>query len=95
MAKKKYKLGWGEEGKILSAINSGLLDGGDLVVTKDTKRLAFIDPTDEVVHFINSRLITFDSLDGAAKYASSSKSAYAGELISVLVSGKYKTYRLQ
>ena len=43
MANKKYKLGWGEESKISSAIQSGLLDGGDLVVTKDTKRLAFID----------------------------------------------------
>ena len=95
MAKKKYKLGWGEESKISSAIQSGLLDGGDLVVTKDTKRLAFIDPNDDVIHFIKNRLTGFDTLDDASAYASSSKSAYAGELISVLVNGKQKTYRLQ
>lgn len=95
MAKKKYKLGWGDENKISSAIQEGLLDGGDLVVTKDTKRLAFIDPNDEVIHFIKNRLTGFDSLEEAKDYANSSKAAYAGELISVLVNGKQKTYRLQ
>lgn len=95
MAKKKYKLGWGEEAKISSAIESGLLDGGDLVVTKDTKRLAFIDPNDEVIHFVKNRLTGFNTLEDARDYASSSKAAYAGELISVLVNGKQKTYRLQ
>ena len=95
MAKKKYKLGWGEEAKILSAIESGLLDGGDLVVTKDTKRLAFIDPNDEVIHFVKNRLTGFNTLEDARDYAYSSKAAYAGELISVLVNGKQKTYRLQ
>lgn len=95
MAKKKYKLGYGDEGKISSAIQNGLLDGGDLIVTKDTKRLAFIDPNDEVVHFIKNRLTGFNSLEEARDYASSSKAAYAGELISVLVNDKQKTYRLQ
>ena len=95
MAKKKYKLGYGDESKISSAIQNGLLDGGDLIITKDTKRLAFIDPNDEVIHFIKNRLTGFNSLEEAKDYASSSKSAYAGELISVLVNGKQKTYRLQ
>lgn len=95
MAKNKYKLGWGEESKISSAIKNGLLDGGDLVITKDTKRLAFIDPNDDVIHFIKSRLITFSSLEDAKDYATSSTSAYAGELISVMVGEKQKTYRLQ
>lgn len=95
MAKNKYKLGWGEESKISSAIKNGLLDGGDLVITKDTKRLAFVDPNDEVIHFIKSRLVTFPSLEEAKDYAASTASAYAGELISVLVDGKQKTFRLQ
>ena len=95
MANKKYKLGWGEENKITAAIQNGLLDGGDLVVTKDTKRIAFIDPNDNIVHFIKSKLLTFDSLLDAQEYAKSATSAYAGELISVLVNGKQKTYRLQ
>lgn len=54
MAKKKYKLGWGDESKISSAISSGLLDGGDLVVTKDTKRIAFIDPSTESIYFLKA-----------------------------------------
>ena len=95
MANKKYKLGWGEESKITSAIQNGSLDGGDLIITKDTKRIAFIDPNEDVVHFLKSRLISFDNLTDAQSYASTSKSAYAGELITVLVDGKQKTYRLQ
>lgn len=95
MANKKYKLGWGEESKISSAIQSGLLDGGDLVVTKDTKRLAFIDPKDQVIHFVKNKLLCFNTLDDAQSYASTNKAAYAGELISVLVNGKQKTFRLQ
>ena len=95
MAKKKYKLGWGEENKIASAIQKGLLDGGDLVITKDTKRIAFIDPNEDIIHFLKSRLITFDNLEDAQSYANTSKTAYAGELISVLVGNKQKTYRLQ
>ena len=95
MAKKKYKLGWGEENKITSAIQNGLLDGGDLVITKDTKRIAFIDPNENLVHFLKNRLITFDNLEDAKSYANTSKDAYAGELISVLIGDKQKTYRLQ
>ena len=95
MAKKKFKLGWGEESKISSAIQAGLLDGGDLVITKDTKRLAFIDSNDQSVHFIKSKMLCFNNLEDAQSYASSNKSAYAGELISVLVNNKQKTYRLQ
>lgn len=95
MAKKKYKLGWGEENKITSAIQNGLLDGGDLVITKDTKRIAFIDPNENLVHFLKNRLITFDNLEDAKSYANTNKDAYAGELISVLIGDKQKTYRLQ
>lgn len=95
MAKKKYKLGWGEENKITSAIKNGLLDGGDLVITKDTKRIAFIDPNGNLVHFLKNRLITFDNLEDAKSYANTNKDAYAGELISVLIGDKQKTYRLQ
>ena len=95
MANKKYKLGWGEESKIASALQNGLLDGGDLIITKDTKRMAFVDPNEDIIHFLKSRLISFENLEDAKSYASTSKSAYAGELITVSVDGKQKTYRLQ
>lgn len=95
MADKKWRLGYGDEGKILSAIEAGVLDGADLIVTKDTRRFAFVRPSDKSVLFGKSKLETFDSIEEANTYAASDKSAYAGELISVLVNDKYKTYRLQ
>lgn len=96
MAKERNKLGWGNESDIKAAVKANKLDGGDLVITKDTKRLAFIDiHNEDIIHFVKSRMIVFDSLEDAKNYASSDKSAYAGELISVLINGKQKTYRLQ
>lgn len=95
MADKKWRLGYGNESNISSAIEAGKLDGSDLIITKDTKRVAFVRPADNSVLFSKSKLETFDTVEAANTYAESDTSAYAGELISVLVNGKYKTYRLQ
>lgn len=95
MADKKWRLGYGDEDRILSSIESGLLDGSDLIITKDTHRVAFVRPNDKTVLFAKSHLDSFDTVSAATEYALTDKSAYAGELISVLVDGKYKTYRLQ
>lgn len=95
MADKKWRLGYGNEGRILSALESGILDGSDLIITKDTKRLAFVRPEDQSVVFTKSRLEQFNDLKAAEDYIATDASAYAGELISVLSNGKYKTYRLQ
>lgn len=95
MANKKYKLGFGAESNIQSAIENGILDGGDLIITKDTQRLAFVRMDDNSVMFVKSNLNTFDDVDSASNYALNNTSAYAGELISVKVGDKYKTYRLQ
>lgn len=95
MADKKWRLGYGNESNISSAIEAGKLDGSDLIITKDTKRVAFVRPADNSVLFSKSKLETFDTVEAANTYAESDTSAYAGELISVLVNDKYKTYRLQ
>ena len=95
MAEKRWRLGYGNESAIAAAIEAGVLDGCDLIVTKDTKRMAFIRPSDNSVLFAKSKLEQFDSEELAKEYAASDLSAYAGELISVLVNDKYKTYRLQ
>lgn len=95
MAEKKWRLGYGNEPSIPAAIESGILDGSDLIITKDTKRIAFIRPSDKSVLFAKSKIEQFDTEELAKEYATSDLSAYAGELISVLVNGKYKTYRLQ
>lgn len=95
MADKKWRLGYGNESAIHAALESGKLDGSDLIITKDTGRIAFVRPSDKSVLFAKYKLETFDSEENAKKYAASDLSAYAGELISVLVGDKYKTYRLQ
>lgn len=95
MADKKWRLGYGNEAAIVPAIESGKLDGADLIVTKDTKRIAFVRPSDKSILFVKSKLETFDSIESANAYLATDKSAYAGELISVLVNNKYKTYRVQ
>lgn len=95
MADKKWRLGYGNEAAIVPAIESGKLDGADLIVTKDTKRIAFVRPSDKSILFVKSKLETFDSIESANAYLATDKSAYAGEIISVLVNNKYKTYRVQ
>ena len=95
MADKKWRLGYGNEAAIVPAIESGKLDGADLIVTKDTKRIAFVRPSDKSILFVKPKLETFDSVESANTYLATDKSAYAGELISVLVNNKYKTYRVQ
>lgn len=95
MADKKWRLGYGNEAAIIPAIESGKLDGADLIVTKDTKRIAFVRPSDKSILFVKSKLETFDSIESANAYLATDKSAYAGEIISVLVNNKYKTYRVQ
>ena len=95
MADKKWRLGYGNESAIIPAIESGKLDGADLIVTKDTKRIAFVRPSDKSILFVKSKLETFDSIESANTYLATDESAYAGEIISVLVNNKYKTYIVQ
>ena len=42
MANKYSKLGYGNAGDVAAAIESGKIDGKDLVVTKDTSELYYI-----------------------------------------------------
>ena len=93
MADKKWRLGYGNESAIVPAIEVGKLDGADLIITKDTKRIVFVRP-DKTVLFTKSKLETFDSIESANTYLTT-ESVYAGELISVLMHNKYKTYRVQ
>ena len=93
MADKKWRLCYGNESDIVPSIEAGKLDGADLIITKDTKRVVFVRP-DKTVLFTKAKLETFDSIESANTYLTT-ESVYAGELISVLVHNKYKTYRVQ
>lgn len=99
MANTQYKLGYGNEESIASAIEKGLVDGGDIVVTKDTHRLAFIYPNDEkTVVFLKSRLETFESLEDAYNYINgeNKSSIYKGELVTIKTDDDtYETFKVK
>lgn len=99
MANTQYKLGYGNEESIASAIEKGLVDGGDIVVTKDTHRLAFIYPNDEkTVVFLKSRLETFESLEDAYNYINgeNKSSIYEGELVTIKTDDDtYETFKVK
>ncbi len=94
MANNKFKLGYGKKEDIQTAINKGLLDGGDLIITKDSKELAFIPPSNDKILFVKGKLESFNSIEDAKNYANSDSSAYEGEIITV-IGDTAKTYRLQ
>lgn len=95
MANTKFKLGYGNETNINTAIAGEIIDGGDLVVTKDSHRFAFIDPKTQDVIFVKSKNPTFTSLEDAQNYAKTDTSAYAGEIIIVIVDEVMTTYQLK
>ena len=94
MANLKTKIGYGNREDLTSALSSKKIDGGDIVFTKNTQEIIFIR-SDGTPMVVKSRMQVCDSLADAETYAQSNTSAYGGELISALVNGKYKTYRLQ
>lgn len=95
MSNTKFKLGYGNKQNIQSAISEGLLDGGDLIITKDTREFAFIKPDSENTLLVKSRVEVFDSLTDAEEYVASDTSAYAGEPIIIKINDIYKTYMIQ
>ena len=95
MANKKFKLGYGNEANINTALAAQTIDGGDLVVTKDTHRFAMIDPNTDEVIYIKSKNPTFTSMETAQQYAKTDVSAFAGELIIVVEDQEMKTYQLK
>lgn len=60
---KKTKVGYGQKGNIVSAIESEKLNEMDIVVTSDTDEIAFIDP-DKEVNFLKSRTSQAYTLNG-------------------------------
>ena len=88
------KFGYGLKALIESAISSGQLDAGDIIITSDTKEIAFVK-SDKSVVYSKSRDEIFETLENAQAYLSNA-AAYVGETIKAkLEDGKYHTYVLQ
>ena len=65
---KKFKFGYGNEERIQAAVDAGKFDGGDLILTKNTHRFAFIDTTTNELFFTKAQIETFDSMENAIAY---------------------------
>lgn len=79
----KYsKIGYGNYSDIDSAIAKGLLDGKDLVITKDTSELVYIT-NDKTKQVLQTRLKRFESEDAALAELISSPDTYDGQPVAI------------
>ena len=77
----KYsKVGYGNYEDIDNAINQGILDGKDLIVTKDTSELVYIKD-DNTKQVIQARLKRFESEEVALEKLNSVSDTYDGQPI--------------
>lgn len=88
-------LGYGEFGKIDNAVEQGILDGKDIVITKDTSEFVYIRD-DKTKQIIRSRVQTFDTEADAITALNDATDTYAGQPVQIKDSnGKYQLYTVQ
>lgn len=89
------KLGYGDFSKIDTAVEQGILDGKDIVITKDTSEFVYIRD-DKTKQVIRSRVQTFESEDVAITTLNDATDTYAGQPVAIKDSkGKYQLYTVQ
>ena len=84
---KKSKIGYGDIGRIGEVIQSGLLDEYDIVFTKDTHEIVFIDPNKNKLKM--QARISYDTEEDALA------EGYKGKIVTILTDGEYKPYIIQ
>ena len=96
MADYKYsKLGYGRAGDVESAIALGLIDGKDIIITKDTSEIMYVRD-DLSVQKITSRTLCFDEPSIANEELNRNESTYAGQPVMIKdVKGKYTPWIVQ
>lgn len=91
------KLGYGKSSDVDKAIEDGVLDGRDLVITKDTEELLFIDD-DKKKHTIRTKPMIFESEEEALSFINNSENSekiYLGQQVVIKVNDEYVTYTIQ
>lgn len=89
------KLGRGEFNNIDTAVQSGVLDGKDIVITSDTSELVYIRD-DKTKQVIRGRIPRYDSESDAVTALNDATDTYAGQPIAIKDSnGKYQPYTVQ
>lgn len=95
MANKYSKLGYGNAGDVAAAIESGKIDGKDLVITKDTSELIYIKD-DKTQQAIRPRTLLFNSPGDANNQLNKNSDTYAGQTVMIRdEDGKYQPYTVQ
>ena len=96
MAGYKYsKLGYGDAEDVEAAIALGLIDGKDMVITKDTSELIYVRD-DLTVQKIRPRDLVFDTVTDANQTINANSDSYVG--LTVMIkneNGKYAPWTVQ
>ena len=82
------KLGYGNAEDVEAAIALGMIDGKDIIITKDTSELLYVRD-DLSVQTIRPRQLVFDSVSAANEKINSSEDSYEDE------KGKYSPWIVQ
>lgn len=92
----KYsKLGRGEFHNIDAAVQAGILDGKDIVITSDTSELVYIKD-DQTKQIIRGRVPLFDSESDAVAALNAAADTYAGQPIAIKdFNNKYQLHTVQ
>lgn len=92
----KYsKLGYGNSANLDTAIENGVIDGKDIVITKDTSELYYIRD-DKTKQAVRPRVQVFDSESEANEELNNDSSTYAGQTVMIKDdSGKYIPWVVQ
>lgn len=95
MSKRGMKLGYGNYNNIERAINKGLIDERDIVITDDTSELVYIRD-DLTRQLVRPRVRRFQNISAAIIELNSTSDTYAGDVVMILnESGEYEPYIVQ
>lgn len=89
MAYKYSKLGYGNAEDIEAAIALGLIDGKDLIITKDTSEFIYVRD-DLSIQKVAPRTLCFDNIPAANEAINQNDATYAGQ--TVMIRGKDDKY---
>ena len=76
------KLGYGNAEDVEAAIALGMIDGKDIIITKDTSELLYVRD-DLSVQTIRPRQLVFDSVSAANEKINSSEDSYEGQTVMI------------
>jgi hypothetical protein len=77
--------------KIQDAINDGKLDEFDMIICQDTKEFVIISEDHSIIP-IKSKIYRFSDIESAETFLKNASDTYEGQIVSILVNGKYKGY---